>query len=122
MNWADFGLGTWHPEGGMFEVIKGMVQLATSLGVVFETNAPVSKIIVDTSGTATGIIVNDNTIPSDIVVSGADYQHTEQLVPKKHQQYSEAYWNKKTFAPSALLFYVGFDKKLKNVSHHTLFF
>ena len=26
------------------------------------------------------------------------------------------------FAPSSLLFYVGFDKKLKNVNHHTLFF
>ena len=26
------------------------------------------------------------------------------------------------FAPSSLLFYVGFDKKIENVSHHTLFF
>lgn len=122
MNWADFGLGTWHPKGGMFEVIKGMVQLATSLGVEFEGNAPVSKIEVNQNGTATGIVVNNKFVASDIVVSGADYQHTEQLVPKKYRQYSDAYWNKKTFAPSALLFYVGFDKKLSNVSHHTLFF
>ena len=28
----------------------------------------------------------------------------------------------RTFAPSALLFYIGINKKLKNVSHHTLFF
>ncbi|NCP06358.1 MAG: phytoene desaturase, partial [Flavobacteriales bacterium] len=34
----------------------------------------------------------------------------------------ENYWSKKTFAPSSLLFYVGFDKKLINVNHHTLFF
>ena len=29
---------------------------------------------------------------------------------------------KKTFAPSSLLFYVAFDKKIENVNHHTLFF
>ena len=29
---------------------------------------------------------------------------------------------KKIFAPSSLLFYVGFDKKLTNVRHHNLFF
>ena len=22
MNYADFGMGTWHPKGGMYEVIK----------------------------------------------------------------------------------------------------
>src|SRR5690606_34745441 len=27
MNYADFGLGTWHPEGGMFKVIKGIHDL-----------------------------------------------------------------------------------------------
>jgi len=59
---------------------------------------------------------------ADIIVSGADYHHTETLLPKLNRQYSESYWSKKTFAPSSLLFYVGFDKKLINVNHHTLFF
>jgi len=44
------------------------------------------------------------------------------LIAPKYRQYSEAYWESKTFAPSSLLFYVGFDKKIKNVNHHTLFF
>ena len=35
---------------------------------------------------------------------------------------SKKYWDNKTFAPSSLLFYVGFDKKLDNVIHHNLFF
>ena len=55
-------------------------------------------------------------------LSGADYHHSETLLPKKLRQYSESYWEKKTFAPSSLIFYVGFDKKLKNVDHHNLFF
>lgn len=122
MNWADFGLGTWHPKGGMFQVVRGMERLARQLGVEFVTNAPVEKIEVDDQGIARSIIVNGVSIASDIILSGADYHHTEQLLDSKYRQYSEAYWNKKTFAPSSLLFYVGFDKKVQNVSHHTLFF
>ena len=121
MNWADFGLGTWHPNGGMFEVVRAMGNLAEELGVIFMTNSNVEKINV-ISNKAESIIVNGQTIKSDVVLSGADYHHTEQLLDLKYRQYSETYWSKKTFAPSSLLFYVGFNKKLKGVSHHTLFF
>ncbi|AUC22876.1 phytoene dehydrogenase [Polaribacter sejongensis] len=122
MNYADFGLGTWHPRGGMYTVIEGMVSLAKSLGVTFKTNANVEKIITDTSKNVTGLLVNGKEIKTDLVLSGADYHHTETLLDKNVRQYSERYWEKKTFAPSSLLFYVGFDKKIENVSHHTLFF
>ncbi len=122
MNWADFGLGTWHPKGGMFEVVKAMKTLAEELGVKFIANAEVQKIDVDENGTATGITVNGEFISADIVLSGADYHHTEQILPQKFRQYSDKYWKSKKFAPSSLLFYIGFDKKIKNVNHHTLFF
>lgn len=121
MNYADFGLGTWHPDGGMYSVVDGMKKLAEELGVVFKTNSNVEKIFVD-NGKVTGIKVNGEKIDTDLVLSGADYHHTETLLDKKHRQYSERYWDKKIFAPSSLLFYVGFDKKLQNVDHHTLFF
>ena len=40
-----------------------------------------------------------------------------------HQRnYSESYWDKKVFAPSALLFYIGLNKKVRNLEHHNLFF
>ncbi|MFC2110077.1 phytoene desaturase family protein [Bacteroidota bacterium] len=122
MNWADFGLGTWHPKGGMFEVANGMASLAKELGVQFILNAPVDEILVNQKGIAEGVIVNNKFISSDIVISGADYHHTEKLLEPRLRQYSEKYWDKKTFAPSSLLFYVAFNKKLKNVAHHTLFF
>ena len=121
MNYADFGLGTWHPKGGMYEVINAMVSLAKSLGVKIETNQNVEKINVE-NGTVKSVISNGKTIHSDIVLSGADYHHTETLLEKEYRGYSENYWDKKVFAPSSLLFYVGFDKKIENVSHHTLFF
>ena len=121
MNYADFGLGTWHPKGGMNDVIKAMTELAETLGVKIKTNQNVSKIVTENS-LVKGVLVNDKMVEADVVLSGADYHHTETLLDEKYRQYSESYWNNRTFAPSSLLFYVGFDKKLKNIAHHTLFF
>ena len=121
MNYADFGLGTWHPKTGMFDVVRAMKSLAEELGVVFQTNANIEKIIVENK-TAKAIVVNGQRIDSDLVLSGADYHHTETLLDQEHRAYSEKYWDSRVFAPSSLLFYVGFDKKIENISHHALFF
>ncbi len=121
MNFADYGLGTWHPEGGIYSVIEGMVKLAKSLGVKFHLNSSVEKIIVN-DYKASGVIVNKILYNADVILSGADYHHTETLLDKKLRVYSENYWSKKTFAPSSLLFYIGLNKKIKDVAHHTLFF
>lgn len=121
MNFADFGLGTWHPKNGMYSIVEGMVSLADSLGVKIYLNSPVEEILLE-KNKAVGIKIKNETILSDIILSGADYHHTETLIPSNYRSYSEAYWDKKVFAPSSLLFYIGIDKKVKNVSHHTLFF
>ena len=121
MNYADFGLGTWHPKTGMFDVVFAMESLAKELGVKFVTNAAIDKIIVENK-TAKALIVNGERIDSDLVLSGADYHHTETLLDEEHRVYSEKYWDSRVFAPSSLLFYVGFNKKIDNISHHALFF
>ena len=121
MNFADFGLGTWHPKNGMYSIVKGMVSLAESQGVKIHLNSPVDEILLE-KNKAVGIKIKNKIILSDIILSGADYRHTETLVSPNYRSYSEAYWDKKVFAPSSLLFYVGINKKVKNVSHHTLFF
>jgi phytoene desaturase len=121
MNFADFGLGTWHPKGGMYQIILAMKSLAEELGVNIHTGNAVTKILVKDKK-AYGVVVNGNEVFADMVLSGADYHHTESLLEKSQRQYSESYWEKKTFAPSSLLFFIGFDKKLKNIEHHNLFF
>jgi len=121
MNYADFGMGTWHPKTGMFDVVLAIQSLAKELGVIFVTNANIEKINVENK-VASSILVNGKTITSDIILSGADYHHTEKLLDKEYRAYSEAYWHSRVFAPSSLLFYVGFNKKIKNISHHALFF
>lgn len=121
MNFADFGLGTWHPKGGMHELVKAMISLAEELGVIFHTDSAVEKITTQAKK-ANGVIVNGKEYKADVVLSGADYHHSETLLDKSHRQYSESYWDKKTFAPSSLLFYVGFKNKILGVEHHNLFF
>lgn len=121
MNYADFGLGTWHPKTGMFDVVRAIEKLALELGVSIQTNSPIEKIVVENKIT-TGIIIGEKHIKADVVLSGADYHHTETLLDKEHRVYSEKYWESRVFAPSSLLFFVGFDEKIENISHHSLFF
>jgi len=121
MNYADFGLGTWQPTNGFFDVVNAMISVGKKLGVKYHNNSNIDEIIT-IKNYATGIRVNDKIINSDIVLSGADYNHTEKLLPKNLRQYSEKYWSKRVLAPSSLLFYLGFDKKLSNLAHHNLFF
>jgi len=122
MNYADFGLGTWYPKGGMKSVVDGIVQLAEELGVRFHTNSAVEGLLLDEQNQIYGVSVDKFEIPADLVLSGADYQFTETLLEPDLRSYSNKYWDKRVMAPSALLFYVGFDKELSNVLHHTLFF
>jgi phytoene desaturase len=121
MNHADFGLGTWYPQKGMYTVVEAIQKLALELGVVFETNAAVDQICCE-DGKVSGLIVNGQFRKATLVLSGADYHHTEQILEKKYRAYSDSYWKSRVFAPSSLLFYLGFDKKIANVEHHTLFF
>ena len=121
MNFADLSLGTWYPKGGMKSVIDGMIRLAEELGVSFHVNSNVSKITTDDNKKVTFLTINGEEVETDLLVSGADYAHTESLMIKENRVYSDAYWDKKIMAPSSLLFYVGLDKKIKNVLHHTLF-
>ncbi len=122
MNFADLGLGTWYPKGGMKSVVDGMIKLAEEMGVVFHINSSVTKINTGKDKSVSSIIIDDSEYPVDLLVSGADYAHTESLLQKEDRVYSDSYWNKRVMAPSSLLFYVALDKKVDHLLHHTLFF
>ena len=122
MNFADIKLGTWFPEGGMYKIVEAMVELAKEKGVKFYTSEEVKKFsYVDKK--ISHVITTKKTYDVDFVVCSADYQHFDQnILEQKYKNYSASYWDKRTLAPSSLLFYIGLDKKLKNISHHCLFF
>src|SRR5690606_16398043 len=88
MNHADFGLGTWYPKGGFNAVALGIVKLAKELGVNFEINQEVFRIeTVDSS--AKKVHTTSKVYDADLVISGADYAHTEKLLKPDQQNYTE---------------------------------
>ena len=121
MNHADFGLGTWYPKGGFNAVALGMVELAKELGVKFIINQEVIEIETE-NNTAKRVKTSNDIFEADLVISGADYAHTEKLLKQNEKNYNEDYWQKKVFAPSSFLYYVAFDRKVPELQHHNLFF
>lgn len=122
MNYADLKLGTWYPQGGMFEIVRAMESLAKEKGVTFVYEAEVTEIKI--SGRAANTIVTTaGNFEADVVVGGADYHHLDQqILPEAYRNYTPEYWKKRTMAPSSLLFYIGLNKRLEGLTHHTLFF
>jgi phytoene desaturase len=121
MNYADMSLGTWYPMGGMHKFIEAFAEIAKSQGVKILTDHEV-KGFETTTKHATAAKTDKGSFESDVIVSGADYEHTESKLLKENANYSEKYWDKRTMAPSCLIFYVGINKRIENVQHHNLFF
>ncbi len=122
MNYADIDGGTWFPRGGMHEIVKAMVSLAEELGVEIKLGHEVQSLKVDNAN-ITELHTDKGVFKADIVLNAADYHHFEQaLLPKAYRQYSPEYWDKRAMAPSSLLYYLGVDKKVEGILHHTLFF
>lgn len=122
MNYADLALGTWYPEGGMSKITNAMQQIATELGVTFKANCEVTKIRIKEQRAA-GVESSEGYFSSDLIIANADYAHTDQkLLDPPYRSYSSSYWEKRTFSPSCLLFFIGTNKKIKGISHHNLFF
>lgn len=122
MNYADLVLGTWYPIGGMHKIVAAMQHIAESQGVKFIFGTEVTKIEVK-NNLAEYVITSKGSFKSDFVVGNADYHHIDQhLFDKPYRNYSKKYWEKRTMAPSCLLFYIGLSKKLDNILHHNLFF
>jgi phytoene desaturase len=122
MNYADMALGTWYPMGGMYKIIEGMVNLASEQGVKFKFDSEVQRLEMNGAGIK-GLWANGSMATANYVVAGADYHHVEQeLLPEQYRRYSKKYWESRTMAPSSLIFYLGINKRIHNLAHHTLFF
>ena len=123
MNYADIKLGTWYPKKGMYAVVDGMYRLAKELGVKFIFEQDVTAINVY-NNLAKQVVANGTVVyDADVVIGSADYHFVEtRLLPSNCRTYSDKYWDKRLMAPSCLLYYVGLNKKLEGIPHHSLFF
>lgn len=122
MNYGGYKLGTWYPMGGFSKIIDGMADVAKEQGVHFHVNSNIDSIKIN-KNKATAVSVNGKDIEFDSVIASSDYHHTENnLIAEEYRNYTEDYWKKRTFAPSCLIYYLGFKEKIPNLKHHTLFF
>ena len=114
--------GTFYPMGGFFEIVKAMEKICKKQGVHFLKNEEVIRINIKNKE-ATSLTTNKQTLKADIIIASSDYAHVEKhLIEKKFRNYNDRYWEKKDFAPSALIFYLGVNQKLNELEHHNLFF
>ena len=120
MSHVDFNMGVYYPDGGIGAVVDGIVELGSELGVDYVTEQPVTEIAGRRGGFAVRTATGDEYL-ADLVVSDADYAHTEQeLLPPEKRQYDADYWESRTYAPSAFLLYLGVEGDVEPLAHHTL--
>lgn len=121
MNYGGYALGTHYPMGGFYQLVLAMQQVAEKQGAIFHFNKTVEKI--NTShNKITSLQINGENIAFDTVIASSDYHHTETLLDESLRNYTEEYWQSRTFAPSSLIFYLGINQTIPNLKHHTLFF
>ncbi len=116
--WADFGLGVYYPKGGMGKFVDALESLAHENGVKIVTNEPVMSVNVSSKQIAS-VHTSKNQYSADYYVAACDIPYFEtQLLPKS---ISKTDWSKKQLSFSAVLLYLGLDKKLPQPIHHTVY-
>jgi phytoene desaturase len=111
--------GAYYPKGGMINICNALYLLALKKGVVFHFDSSVQSIIRHEKKVK-GVVVNDENVTADIVVSNLDvyftYQHLMKDINKAHKL------AKQERSSSALIFYWGIKKEFPELDLHNIFF
>lgn len=111
--------GAFYPQGGMVSITNALYALAQKKGVQFSFNTPVQKII-HHQGRVRGVVVNDENIIADIVVSNMDVYFTYQHLLNDVRKAAKVL--KQERSSSALVFYWGINKQFEQLGLHNIFF
>ncbi|WWC90916.1 uncharacterized protein L201_005854 [Kwoniella dendrophila CBS 6074] len=73
LQWTETCEGIWYPKGGFHSVIQSLVNISESHGAEYHFSTPISSVVHDTKGKATGVrLENGETKLADVVVVNAD--------------------------------------------------
>jgi phytoene desaturase len=111
--------GVYYPAGGMISITNALYKLAVKKGVEFFFDTPVSR-IVHTENNAFGVVVNDENIYADVLVSNADIYFTYKNLLNHTSKAKKVL--KQERSSSALIFYWGIDKTFPSLDLHNIFF
>ncbi len=119
---ADLTEGVYYPKGGIIQLVHALEKTASEFGTNIFYGRQVDKIITENSR-VTGISSAGEFIPCDVLLSAADYHHTEtDLLSKEMRNYKDRYWETRTIAPGVMLIFLGIRKKIPKLTHHSFYF
>ncbi len=111
--------GTFYPAGGMISITNALYRLALAKGVQFSFNTPVQRIM-HHQNKVLGVVVNDQNIQADVVVSNADAYFTWQRMLNNEAEARHIL--KQERSSSALIFYWGIQRTFPGLHLHNIFF
>ena len=111
--------GTFYPQGGMISITNALFKLAKKKGVHFDFNQAVQQII-QHEGVVKGVVVNDENILADVVVSNADVYFTYKNLLADQNKAKKVL--KQERSSSAVIFYWGISKSFTQLQLHNIFF
>ena len=111
--------GAFFPTGGMYAIVRALVDLATNLGVKFYFDTYVDEINV-VGKKVRGIKVKGESHPADLVISNMDVWYTYKKLLKGLNMPKRIVQQQRS--SSALIFYWGINKKFSELDLHNIFF
>ena len=111
--------GTFYPKGGMISITTALHKLAVKLGVQFHFGAAVQRIIVHDQR-AKGVVINDEEITADLVVTNVDAYFTYKYLLDDDAKARKIL--KQERSSSAIIFYWGMKKEFPQLHLHNIFF
>lgn len=125
----EYEYGIWHPIGGCNALMTAMATAAEELGVTIHTNAEVTQLDFDTSGStprATGLTAGGKHHTHDNIVINADATHAlKHLIPEQLRAKKSGWTNttidSKKYSCSTYMLYLGLDGEVDHLPHHTIF-
>jgi phytoene desaturase len=115
---VEYSAGAYYAKAGMINITQALYKLATKLGVVFHFDAKVSSIIADSK--VHGIVVNDENVFADIVVSNLDVYYTFKNLLNDNESAKKILIQERS--SSACIFYWGVSKIFDELSLHNIMF
>ncbi len=115
----EHNIGTYYPEGGMHEITLSLEKLGKDLGVNFNYNSRVEKILLN-GNTVNGIRVNNEDLKFDHVISNSDVYPTYKKLLSGTKEPKKIL--KQERSSSALIFYWGIKKEFPQLDLHNILF
>lgn len=111
--------GTYYPMGGMISITNALYLLALKQNVEFTFNAKVTSINLENE-TVSGIIVNQEEVSADLVISNMDVYYTYKYLLANDLKAKKIIRQERS--SSAIIFYWGISRSFPMLELHNIFF